>query len=69
MGISRETVRRALKMHKFHSCKMQLLQELYEDDFDKRIEFCKTMSDQVNANPNLLLNICFSDDILFYIFF
>ncbi|KAF2886171.1 hypothetical protein ILUMI_20001 [Ignelater luminosus] len=34
-GISRETVRRALKLHKFYPYKMQIFQELAEDDYDQ----------------------------------
>lgn len=66
-GISHETVRKALKMHKLHPYKMQILQELYDDDFDRRIEFCEFMSRQVNAIPNILPNICFSDECSFFL--
>lgn len=66
-GMSHETVRKAMKMHKFHPYKMQILQEIYEDDFDRRIEFCEVMTHRVNTIPLLLQNICFSDECSFFL--
>jgi len=66
-GMSHETVRKALKIHKFHPYKMQILQELHEDDYDRRIEFCENMCHRVNTIPNLLLNVCFSDECTFFL--
>lgn len=48
-------------MHKFHPYKMLVLQEIYENNYDKRVQFCDTISDQIIAIPNLLTNICLSN--------
>lgn len=67
VGMSHETVRKALRLHKFHPYKMQILQQLFDDDFDRRIEFCEIMTDSINANRNLLHNICFTDECSFFL--
>ncbi|CAH1986436.1 unnamed protein product [Acanthoscelides obtectus] len=43
-GVSRRTVQRILKAHSFHPYKIHLLQELNEDDFDRRLQFCEEMN-------------------------
>jgi hypothetical protein len=64
-GVSRSSVHRILKKHKFHPFKMTLVQELHEDDFDRRNQFCEYFSEQLLLNPNLLYNTCFSDECTF----
>ncbi|EFN73065.1 hypothetical protein EAG_00196, partial [Camponotus floridanus] len=66
-GISRTSIRRILKHHKFHPYKIKLLQELNEDDFDRRLQFCEVMSERITNNPNFLFNICFSDECSFFL--
>lgn len=66
-GMSHETVRRALQLHKYHPYKMQILQELHEDDFDRRIEFCEIMSNLINTRAIVVSNICFSDECTFFL--
>lgn len=66
-GISREAIRITLKHHKMHPYKLQILHELTEDDPDRRIEFCELMTDRIAAQPELLKNICFSDECTFYL--
>lgn len=66
-GVNRTSIQRILKKHKFHPYKIRLVQELNEDDFDRRLEFCETMSARVNQDPHLLFNICFSDECSFFI--
>ena len=46
-GVSRRTIQRILKAHNFHPYKIHLVQELNEDDFDKRLEFCEVMSERI----------------------
>lgn len=65
-GISRTSVRRVLKRHKFHPYKMKILQELGDDDPDRRIQFCETMTDKIQQEPTLTKNICFSDECAFF---
>ncbi|CAH1991365.1 unnamed protein product [Acanthoscelides obtectus] len=38
------TVQRTLKAHSFHPYKIHLVQELNEDDFDQRLQFCEDMN-------------------------
>lgn len=40
-GINQCSVSTFLKNENFHPYKMQLVQELLEDDFDRRIQFCE----------------------------
>ncbi|CAH1965519.1 unnamed protein product [Acanthoscelides obtectus] len=42
-GVTRRTVQRILKAHSFHPYKIHLVQELNEDDFDRRLQFCEDM--------------------------
>lgn len=66
-GVSRSSVHRILKAHKFHPYKFKLVHELNEDDPDRRLEFCEIFSEQLNGNANLLYNTCFSDESTFYL--
>lgn len=54
-----------MKINKWHLYKIHLHQELSEDDFDKRIEFCETMMAMIDDDPHLLNNIVFSDEATF----
>lgn len=66
-GVSTSSVWRILKKHKFHPYKIKLVQELNEDDNDRRLEFCEIMSNNLLNNGNLLYNICFSDECTFFL--
>jgi len=63
--VSHETVRKVLKSIKFHPYKIHLVQELNEDDPDRRIEFCETMMNKIDEDPPFLYNIVFSDKATF----
>jgi len=54
-----------LKSIKFHPYKIHLVQELNEDDPDRRIEFCETMVNKIDEDPPFLYNIVFSDEATF----
>lgn len=62
---SHECVRKILKSIHFHPYKIHLVQELNEDDPDRRLEFCETMMNRIDAQPNFLYNILFSDEATF----
>ncbi|EFN87922.1 hypothetical protein EAI_08475, partial [Harpegnathos saltator] len=47
--------------------KIQLSQQINEDDFDRRLEFCEIISTRAVYNPNFLFNVCFSDECTFYL--
>lgn len=66
-GFTRTRIANILKHHKFHPYKIHLSHALNEDDFDRRVEFCDTMSERVTANPNYLYNVCFSDECSFFL--
>lgn len=66
-GVSHESVRKVLKHHKFFPYKMKILQELGDDDPDRRIEFCEFMTNLINAEPGTIKNICFSDECTFFL--
>ncbi|KAL1493663.1 hypothetical protein ABEB36_009361 [Hypothenemus hampei] len=44
--ISQSSVLKSLKQNKWHPYKVHLVQEVNEDDFDRRIEFCETMMER-----------------------
>lgn len=59
------SVRNVLISNKFHPYKITLVQELFEDDFDRRIEFCEVMMEKWERNQNFFNNIIFSDESTF----
>lgn len=63
--ISHRSVQRILKTNKFHPYKINLVQELNEDDPNRRIEFCEQMMERISRNPQFLRNIVFSDEATF----
>lgn len=64
---SERSVRRILSTNNFHPYKVQLVQELNEDDPDRRMQFCQEMMDINNRNVNFVNNIMFSDEATFYL--
>lgn len=64
-GISHFSVLKVLKQNHYHPYKVRLVQELSEDDFDRRVEFCETMMDRYVQEPNFLAKIVFSDEATF----
>ncbi|XP_054263254.1 uncharacterized protein LOC128986764 [Macrosteles quadrilineatus] len=64
-GISHMSVHKALKAEKFHPFKVQLIHELNEDDFDRRIEFCELMMQRCTLDPMFKNRIVFSDEASF----
>jgi len=63
--ISATSVRRILKKHHYHPYKIHLVQELSEDDYDRKIEFCDTMMTRLADNHQFFNWICFSDEATF----
>lgn len=59
------SVHKILKLNKWHPFKLKLVQELSEDDFDRRVEFCDVMMQMISDDPLLLNNIVFSDEATF----
>lgn len=65
LEISATSVRRNLKFIKFHPYKIHLIQELNEDDYDRRNEFCDMMMTRIDQQPDFLFHIVFSDEATF----
>lgn len=63
--ISLGSASKIMKMNKWHPYKIVLLQELSEDDFDRRIEFSEIMMGKIDDDPLLINNIVFSDEATF----
>ncbi|RZC32365.1 hypothetical protein BDFB_007820, partial [Asbolus verrucosus] len=64
-NMSRGSIQKIMKREKYHPYKIHLLQELSEDDFDRRIEFCETMMHRINQDGNFINRVLFSDESTF----
>ncbi|KAJ8943304.1 hypothetical protein NQ318_004745 [Aromia moschata] len=56
-----------VRKENYHPYKFQLVQELKEDDPDRRLQFCETMMNLCQTNPNLHQQILFSDEATFFV--
>lgn len=65
--ISKTSVVKYLKKHRWHPYKLVLVQELNEDDPDRRIQFCEELMNRCNAEPNFIKRVVFSDEATFYL--
>ncbi|KAG4070734.1 hypothetical protein HA402_011369 [Bradysia odoriphaga] len=65
-GNSITSVWRILKRHKFHQYGVKLVQELKQEDYAKRLEFCEWMDYKIR-DLEFLKNICFSDESTFHL--
>lgn len=63
--ICQKSVVNILRSEKLKPYKCHFTQELLEDDPDRRMEFCQTMMEIINDNPDFLNNILFSDEATF----
>jgi hypothetical protein len=54
-------------MEGFHPYKLQFVHRLTVNDLLLRMEFCEMFMDMCNANPNLLVNICWTDESTFFL--
>lgn len=66
-NISVGSVHKTLRLNKFFPYKIQLLQQLAEDDYDRRIEFCEIVTERANEDHNFIKNICFTDEASFFL--
>lgn len=65
LHVAKSVVHRIVKKHKYHPYKVIPVQELFDDDFDRRNEFCERLQNMCNLNNNLVTNIIFSDEATF----
>ena len=63
--VAPETVRNTSKSINFHPYKVYLVQELNEDDPDRRAKFCEIMMDRIDTDPLFLYNTVFTDEATF----
>lgn len=63
--LSSGSVSQILRKAKYHPYKVQLIHELLEDDFDRRVQFCEQIIDLNNQILNFTRDIIFSDEATF----
>lgn len=63
--ISLGSTSKIMKLNQWHPYKIVLVQELSDDDFNRRVEFCEIMMTMIDEDPPLLFNIVFSDEATF----
>lgn len=64
-NVSHKTVLKVLKSAGIRPFKMKPVQELLDDDFDRRVEFCETMMNRIDGGEILQDWILFSDEAAF----
>lgn len=63
--IHQTTVSKFLQKEKFHPYKPVFVQELLDDDPDRREQFCEIMIELTDNNARFVQKICFSDEATF----
>ena len=61
-GICQRSVIKVLHQHKFHSYRMSLHQDLYGNDFLKRVNFCNWIRRKMCTDFSFLSHVLFSDE-------
>uniref|UniRef100_A0A1B6HYH3 DUF4817 domain-containing protein n=1 Tax=Homalodisca liturata TaxID=320908 RepID=A0A1B6HYH3_9HEMI len=61
------SVSKILKINKYKPFKVHLVQQLSEDDYDRRVEFCELVMRKCDDNRDFLTNILFSDEATFFL--
>ena len=64
-GICQRSVLKILHQHKFHPYRMSLHQDLYGNDFLKRINFCNWIRRKMRTDVSFLSHVLFSDEANF----
>jgi len=67
VGCSQSKAWTTLQSNNFHPYKMKSVQELHDDDCDRRLEFCEWFLNKRRQQPNLEQHILFSDEATFYL--
>lgn len=67
LDMSHTSVLNVLHKNKYHPYKVTVTQELAEDDFDRRTEFCEIMMRKCDEIQNFLSSILFSDEATFFV--
>lgn len=66
LDISKSSVGQCIKQNKFHPYHPQLHQELNEQDFEKRITFCRWAQHQITENADFVKFVLFTDECTFH---
>lgn len=66
LNVSKSTVQRVLKQNRFHAYHIQFHQELFEEDFQKRVEFCNWAQAKIRLNLDFFDKVLFSDEATFH---
>lgn len=66
LEISRTSVRRIIKNHHYHPYHIQMHQNLYGTDFDRRLEFCLWFLEKAGEDEFFFDKILFTDESTFH---
>ena len=64
-GIGQRSVLRILHQHNFHPYRVSLHQNLYGNDFLKRVNFCNWIRREISTDISFLSHVFFSDEANF----
>jgi hypothetical protein len=67
IGLSRSTCQRAAKKAGLHAYRFRVIQELKQQDYDKRITYCRSFQRFIHENPGILDYAWFSDEAWFHL--
>ena len=65
-GLSQSSVSRILRKHKYHPYHIEMHQHLYGTDFQKRLEFCLRIMDEIGEKHDFLSYVLFTDESTFH---
>jgi hypothetical protein len=66
-GLSRSTCQGAAKESGLHAYRFRVVQELKQQDYDKRMTYCCWFQTFIDENPGILDYVWFSDDTWFHL--
>lgn len=66
VDIARSSVQRVIRAHKMHPYHMQLLQELNDEDYDRRVVFCEWVQTKMREQRNFANDVLFCDEATFH---
>jgi hypothetical protein len=65
IGLSRSMYQRAAKKAGLHAYRFRVVQELKQQDYDKRMTYCRWFQTFIDENPGILDYTWFSDEVWF----
>ncbi|EZA62852.1 hypothetical protein X777_01169, partial [Ooceraea biroi] len=63
--IALRSIHRIIRKNKLHPYKLQYVQELQDRDNELRLRFCARMMELIDASPNFLYQLVFTDEATF----